>query len=138
MRRGYLNYSFEAELENLSYDVIEACRILKKGLYIIEVFSKDLLNNILLSNACCIFQNGNFNYYLCEHVDFFHMINLADARHICIYSVLEIDKQQINIGYLKDNFTFYICFENYLNTSQLMVCRKYYSDGIETILCPRN
>ena len=134
MRRGYLNYSFDSEPEDLSNDIVETCRILKKGLYIIKVFSVDPLNNTLLLNACYISRKGNFKYYLCDQVDFLRVIDFTTAKHICVYSVLKIDDQQINDEYLNNNFTFYICFENYLDTSQLIICRKYYPDTIETIL----
>ena len=134
LRRGYLNYTFDSEPKDLSNDVIEICKKLKKGLYIVEVFSKDLLNNILLSNARYLCQSGNFSYYLCDQIEFCRMIDFANIKHICIYSILELTERQIDAKYLNNNFTFCVCFENYLNTSQLLVCRKYYSTRIAAIL----
>ena len=67
-KNRYLSYSFETGNGNLSNSVIEICNMLKKDLIVIEVFSKDTLNNILLLNSCFISQHGNFNYYVCNRL----------------------------------------------------------------------
>ena len=132
-KNRYLSYSFETGNGNLSNSVIEICNMLKKDFIVIEVFSKDTLNNILLLNSCFISQHGNFNYYVCNQIEFFNFISFIDVRHIGIYSIEELPLQ-INNKYLENNYTFFICFENYLDTSHLKVCCKYYPDSIKTDL----
>lgn len=126
----YLSYSFETGKGNLSNDVIEVCNMLKKDLIVIEVFSKDTLNDILLSNSLFISQYGNFNYYVCNQIEFFNFISFIDVRYIGIYSIEELPLP-INNKSLNNNYAFFICFENYLDTSHLRVCRKYYPDSMK-------
>ena len=131
-RKGYLRYSFESEPSDLSTDVIDACEILAKGLLIIEVFSKDPLTDILNENTQFICQNGCFSYYLCEQIEFFHEIDFATARHISIYSVLDFEREKMGTKYLNNSFIFHICFGNYLETSHIIICLKYYANNSKT------
>lgn len=127
---GCTRYSFESEPEHLSNDVIEACRIYKAGIFIIEVFEKDPLIKSLSENAKRIDQHGNLVYYLCDDAEFLRAYKFETARHIRIYSLFLNDQQQITPRYLNDNFAFTICFENYMNVCELIIRRRYYPDGI--------
>ena len=113
----------------MSNDVIDACEALAKGLLILEVFSKDPLNSVINANTQFICQNGCFSYYLCEQIEFFRKIDFTSARHISIYSVLDFDREKMSTKHLNNSFTFHICFGNYLETSHIVICRKYYTNN---------
>jgi hypothetical protein len=134
-RKGFCEFSFESDPKDLSNDVIKVCSVLKKGALIIEVFSQDPLRDAVLLNAHIICHKGNMSYYLCDDIGFLYKIDFASAMHIGIYSVLDADEQKVDAKYLNENFTFFLCFENYLDTSRLTVCRKYYPNGLESDLC---
>lgn len=134
-RKGFCEFSFESDPTDLSTDVIKVCSALKKGTLIIEVFSQDPLRGTVLLNAHLICQKGNMSYYLCNDIVLLNKIDFTSAKHIGIYSVLDVDEQKVDAKYLNENFAFFICFENYLDTSRLTVCRKYYSNGVESALC---
>ena len=129
LRKGYLEYSFEAISEELTNDVVFVCKSLKRGPFVIEVFEKDPLNNMICSNTKLISTYQNFCYYRCDDVDFLQVINFADIRHLCIYSIAEISDETIDVRFLRNHFAFCVCFENYLDTCQLLVSRKCYIKG---------
>lgn len=133
LKNYYSNYCFTTENENLSDTVVEICNVLKSGVIVVEVFSKDPSNNTLRLNSIFLSQNGNFNYYICEQVEFLKFIDFFDTKHISIYSIQELPKK-ITAKFLNNNFTFFICFENYFDTSHLKVHLEQYPDSIESFL----
>lgn len=133
LKNYYSYYCFTIENENLSDTVAEICNVLKSGVIVVEVFSKDPLNNTLDLNSKFFSQNGNFNYYICEQTDFLKNINFFNAKHISIYSIEELPSK-ITTKFLNNNFTFLICFENYFDTSYLKVYIENYSDSIKVFL----
>lgn len=133
LKNYYSYYCFTTENENLSDTVAEICNVLKSGVIVVEVFSKDPLNNTLDLNSKFFSQNGNFNYYICEQTDFLKNINFFNAKHIIIYSIEELPSK-ITTKFLNNNFTFFICFENYFDTSYLKVYIENYSDSIKVFL----
>ena len=133
LKNFYSIYCFATENEKLSDTVTEICNVLKNGVIVVEVFSKDPLNNTLDLNSKFFSQNGNFNYYICEQTDFFKNINFFNAKYISIYSIEELPPK-ITTKFLNNNFTFFICFENYFDTSHLKVYLEQYSDSIENFL----
>ena len=118
----------------LTNDVIELCTALKKGSYVVEIFSKDILNTYLIRNARHIFEESNFRYYVLDNIDFLRDISLADVRYLCLYATGNEHIPHINRKLLNDKSCFCACFENYLDTCEIVICKRFYTDEIHKLL----
>ena len=70
-------YSDEKDLKN---GVIKLCNYLKKGTFLIQLFSEDRLNQILsiYKNNCLNY--NNFNYYKIDNLDFLNNVSFEKLR----------------------------------------------------------
>lgn len=133
-KKGYVRYSFLSSPSELSNDVMKVCKILSKGMYVVEIFSRDKLNDLAFKNVRYIGCKKNFRYYLLDDMNFLRDINIADMRYIGIYSISEIRDENTDPGFLMRDSAFCICFENYLDFGELLICKdKYTQDPIDLL-----
>lgn len=129
-RRGFIRFSFEAEHPKLSEDVAAVCKALSVGAFIIEVFNRDPINEILARNSLFFLKQKQLNYYLYSHINFLNQIKIDELRHMCIYSAPKLsDIQHLSIHDINQS-PFVASFSNYLDTCELIVDRKYYSSEL--------
>ena len=118
-------YLDENDLKN---GVIKLCNYLKNGTFLIQVFSKSRLNEIFNINKNNCINHKNFNYYNIDNLDFLNDIPFEKLRFLNIYSLNQnclVD----NIWQLKnvfENYTFQLCFDNYLETVKIIIGYSYY------------
>lgn len=134
LHRGYLRFSFESSAHELSSDVVHACHILNEGAFIFGIFSNDDLNNSVFSNARKLFRYRSLNYYLIEDIGILHSINLANMRHVSIYATDQQNLDGIDYKCLINTSPFCMSFENYLETSELLVRKESYKSDFLTAL----
>ena len=123
-----LTYSDENDLKN---GVINLCDYLKKGTFLIEVFSEDILNEVLsrYSNYCL--NSKNFNYYTIDNLEFISNLSFEGLRFLNIYSLNK--SSLIDLTQLKDaqeNYTFQLVFDNYLESVEIIINYSYYDKKI--------
>lgn len=130
LRKGYLRFTFESSITELPSDITNVCKTLCRGKYVVEVFDKDpLFQSILIGMPCACKQN-NLCFYITDGIDFLHHINVANIRHMCIYTTSELHEHRINRKYLINHSPFVITFSNYLDTCELIVCQRFYSQKL--------
>lgn len=130
LRRGYLKYTFESNPRNLVVDVVMVCNILNADRLIVEVFSKDPINESVFQNHEHFGSKVNLVYYQLHDVGFLDDLNLANVRHMCIYSVPTSFNAVINRKWLEKQSMFIMSFDNYLEVSELVVRKKFYSSKV--------
>ncbi len=112
-------YSDEKDLKN---GVIKLCNYLKKGTFLIQLFSEDRLNQILsiYKNNCLNY--NNFNYYKIDNLDFLNNVSFEKLRFLNIYSLNK--NCLIDIRQLKNvhkNYTFQLSLDNYLEYAEIII-----------------
>lgn len=134
-RRGVVRFSFEADHPKLSEDVVAVCEALSIGAFIIEVFNRDPINELLIRNSLFILKQKNLNYYLHPNIDFLKQIKIGELRHMCIYSIPRLSDIQPLLLHSINQSPFVASFGNYLDTCELIVDGKYYpSELIKSLL----
>ncbi len=121
-------YSDENDLKN---GVIKLCNYLKKETFLVQVFSKDRLNEILTiyDNNCLKYKN--FNYYKINNLKFLNNLSFNELRFLNIYSLNQ--NSIINVTKLKDtevNYTFQLGFDNYLEYVEIIINYNFYDEKI--------
>lgn len=117
-------YSDENDLKN---GVIKLCNYLKKGTFLIQVFSGDNLNSVLSLYSNNRLNYKNFNYYTIDNLNFLNNLSFEGLRFLNIYAVNQ--NSLIDMAKLKDvqeNYTFQLGFDNYLEYVEIVINYNYY------------
>lgn len=130
LSKKYWRYTFESEQNELADDVVRLCSRLNRGFYIIEVFFKDTLNHTIFKNNQPIHSEHSMLYYLVDTMQFLCNLNVADLRHLCVYSVSQLNEERFDKQWLIDHYSFAACFENYLDTCEIIICKKHYTNEL--------
>ena len=120
-----IHYSDETDLK---VGVIKLCNHLKKGNFLIQVFVGDELNEKLNKENNMFLKHKNFNYYLIDNLEFLQGLSLGRLRFLNIYSISK-NINSIDLNYLKElknNYTFLLGFDNYLDFVEIMINFDYY------------
>ena len=120
-----------SDYDNISMaDVIYICQSLNKGHLIVEVFSKDQLNQTIAPHSeysCFI---GNHCFHVVETVDFLSDLNINTIRHICIYTILKPFNTSQNIKDLIVQSPFCFADDNYTEILEFNICSQAYDPQI--------
>lgn len=120
-----------SDYDNISMaDVIYICQSLNKGHLIVEVFSKDPLNQTIAPHSeysCFI---GNHCFHVVETVDFLSDLNINTIRHICIYTILKPFDTKQNIKDLIVQSPFRFVDDNYMEILEFNICSQAYDPQI--------
>ena len=130
LKRGFVRYTFESAPIDLVANVIAVCDNLNAGIFVIEVFSRDPLNESIFHNHENIGSEANLSFYQHYDVDFLNDLNLENVRHMCIYSVPTAFDIVGNRKWLAKHSKLMIIFDNYLETSELVICKDFYPSVI--------
>jgi len=117
-------YSDENDLKN---GVIKLCHYLKKGTFLIQVFSGDNLNSVLSLYSNNRLNYKNFNYYTIDNLNFLNNLSFEGLRFLNIYAVNQ--NCLIDMAKLKEvqkNYTFQLGFDNYLEYIKIIINYNYY------------
>lgn len=117
-------YSDENDLKN---GVIKLCNYLKKGPFLIRVFSGDNLNSILSLYSNSSLNYKNFTYYKIDDLNFLDNISFEGLRFLNIYAVNQnclIDMSKLKN--VQENYTFQLGFDNYLEYVEIVINYNYY------------
>ena len=117
-------YSDENDLKN---GVIKLCDYLKKGTFLIQVFSGDNLNSVLSLYSNNRLNYKNFNYYTIDNLNFLNNLSFEGLRFLNIYAINQ--NCLIDMAKLKDvqeNYTFHLGFDNYLEYVEIVINYNYY------------
>ncbi|MCI9032196.1 MAG: hypothetical protein HFK09_06765 [Clostridia bacterium] len=114
---------------DLRYGIINLCNLLKKDIFIFEVFSKDPLNGILKANCKEVINYRNFICYFKKDIDIIRQLNFESVRFLCIYAIKEqfIENNMINI--LK-SFSFGFELDNYSESVKIKINYDDYDDSV--------
>jgi len=118
-------YFDEVDLKN---GVLKLCNQLKKDFFLIQVFSRDELNELLCIDSSNFFKYKNFNYYLTENLHFLHNLSFEKLRFLNIYAMNE-EFILTNLNQLKkieEHYAFQIGFDNYLEYVEIIINYNYY------------
>lgn len=124
-RKSYsIMYSDENDLKN---GVIKLCNCLKKGTFLIQIFSGDNLNSVLSLYSNNRFNYKHFSYYTVDDLIFLNNLSFEGLRFLNIYAVNQ--NCLIDMAKLKDiqeNYAFQLGFDNYLEYVEIVINYNYY------------
>lgn len=130
LKQGFIRYTFESDPIDLVANVIAVCSILNAGRFVIEVFSRDPLNESIFQNHEYIGSEANLTFYQHYDVDFLNDLDLENVRHMCIYSMPTSFDVMVNRKWLEKQSKLIISFDNYLEVSELVICKDFYSSKV--------
>lgn len=111
-----------SDVNDLKNGVIKLCSYLKKGIYLVQVFPGDNLNNILNLYSNKMYYK-KFNYYLIDSLEFIFSVRFEELRFLNIYSINKnnnlTDLEQINFA--EENYNFQLGFDNYLEYVEIII-----------------
>lgn len=111
-----------SDVNDLKNGVIKLCNYLKKGIYLVQVFPGDNLNNILNLYSNKMYYK-KFNYYLIDSLEFIFSVRFEELRFLNIYSINKnnnlTDLEQINFA--EENYNFQLGFDNYLEYVEIII-----------------
>ncbi len=94
-------------------DIVDFCETINNGVFIVELFAKDIINQDVQPLALKSFNYKNMNYYVLNTIDFLVNYNILSMRHFCIYSTSKnIDEKTIRK--IINHSDFYVIDENYM------------------------
>ena len=120
--------------EDLKFGIINLCRVLNKGMFLIQVFLGDSINELLKEVSTNVINDNNFNYYLVEKIDFLEQLSFDKIRFLNIYTTIKrninsnlqstIHSSPINLG-----------LDNYLDYTKIIIdLSKYHKKIINSFL----
>ena len=130
LKRGFIRYTFESDPIDLVANVIAVCNTLNAGKFVIEVFSKDPINESIFQNHEYIGIEANLTFYQHFDVDFLNDLNLENVRHMFIYSIPTSFDVMVNRKWLANQSKLIIILDNYLEVSELVICKDFYSSTV--------
>ena len=130
LKQGFIRYTFESDPIDLVANVIAVCSILNAGRFVIEVFSRDPLNESIFQNHEYIGSEANLIFYQHYDVDFLNDLDLENVRHMCIYSMPTSFDVMVNRKWLEKQSKLIMSFDNYLEVSELVICKDFYSSKV--------
>jgi len=131
---SFLKYELNTDLISMSKTIVSICNLLNKGTYIIEVFEKDPINSQISARAQDSKKNKNFLYYFCNDLQFLTQTEFTKIRFFCICTADQINQKSLSHASLISNSSFSLCWDNYIETSELIVKKKEYSHSILKML----
>lgn len=115
-------------------DIMRICWSLNKGYLVIEVFSRDQLNQTIAPHSECSYVSGNHCFYVMKTVDFLSDLNIHSIRHICIYTISEPFDTRQNIKKLIEQSPFCFVDENYMEILEFNINTQAYDHQIISAL----
>lgn len=116
-----------AGYDNISMlDIVYICQSLNKGYLIIEVFSRDQLNQTIAPHSEYSYFSRNFCFYVVKTVDFLSGLNINSIRHICIYTVPEPFDTRQNIEKSIEQSPFCFVDDNYMEVLKFNIYSQAY------------
>ena len=134
-------YSDENDLKN---GVIKLCNYLKKGTFLIQVFSRDNLNSVLSLHSNNRLNYKNFNYYTIDNLNFLNNLSFDGLRFLNIYAVNQsyLIDDMAKLKDVQEKYAFQLGFDNYLEYVEIVINYNYYDrrkiDNIFEVLQENN
>lgn len=117
--------------DNISMaDILDICKSLNKGYLVIEVFSRDPLNETISPHSKYSCYSGNFCFYVMETVDPLIDLNIKLIRHICIYTITKPFDLSQNILISMKQSPFCFVDDNYSEILELNIHSQAYETNI--------
>ena len=134
-------YSDENDLKN---GVIKLCNYLKKGTFLIQVFSRDNLNSVLSLHSHNRLNYKNFNYYTIDNLNFLNNLSFDGLWFLNIYAVNQsyLIDDMAKLKDVQEKYAFQLGFDNYLEYVEIVINYNYYDrrkiDNIFEVLQENN
>ena len=134
------NYSIlYSDYEDIKVGAIKLCYNLKKGNFLIQVFTHDKLNDILSLYKNNYFNYKNFNYYLINNLDFLNDLSFEKIRFLNIYSINNKDvTTYMQLKEALTDYTFKLGLDNYLDFAEVIINFEYYDKQVIDIFNKTN
>ena len=122
-------YSDENDLKN---GVIKLCNYLKKGTFLIQVFSRDNLNSVLSLHSNNRLNYKNFNYYTIDNLNFLNNLSFDGLRFLNIYAVNQsyLIDDMAKLKDVQEKYAFQLGFDNYLEYVEIVINYGYYDEKL--------
>ncbi len=123
-------YNIEYEsLQDLKYGIINLSNLLKKGAFVIRIFSNDPLNEYFKGKDKNMINFPDFNIYLVDEIEIIEQIDFSTLRFIEIYT---IENHFVNCEFdeMLKHYSFNLGLDNYLEYTKVIIDLSKYDDDI--------
>lgn len=114
-------------IQDLRCGIIDLCNLLKKDIFLIQIFSKDPLNDQLKNVCNKILNFNNYNIYLIDNIEFLEQIDFLNLRFLNIYTI----ESRVACGDVKELMkrrTFSLGVDNYFEDVKIEINLIKYDD----------
>ena len=127
-KRKCFNIEYD-DIKDLKLGVVSLCELLKKDVFLIQIFTGDPLNEEFREKNDNLFKYENFNVYLIKNLEAVKRLNFENIRFLNIYG--------IDNRFVTDEFnemikcsSFYLKFDNYFDYTKAIIDFSKYDDWI--------
>lgn len=119
---------------NLQNGIVDICKTLCKKYYVIQILSKDPLNDLMIAKSMLTIQHKKYTFFYTDYIEFLNEIDLTAIPIMNIFSANEILQDFISVKQQLKYSAFCLQLDDFLNLVKLRIDTRQYQKNTITKL----